>query len=92
MSNPFDVVAAPPSALGATNPFVAAFGESAAVVWYYTINGSDPMPVPADALGNPQLHTLEAEALVWTEGLAEWEPISSFAGAFVLRESCESHT
>ena len=74
--NPFDD---PPPAGG--NPFGAAPNDAAAAdpTWYYTLDGSSPTAVPVDALGNPELQSMHPEALVWTEGLSEWEPVSSFA-------------
>ena len=40
--------------------------------WYTALYGGEPAEIAADAL-----HTLDPEALVWTEGLTSWLPVRS---------------
>jgi hypothetical protein len=50
--------------------------------WYFTLHGSEPVELPVDELGNPDLCSLDPAALVWTEGLTEWLSAASLAEYF----------
>ena len=46
--------------------------------WFYTHDGSEPELVPVDGGGAPSWTTIPAAALVWTEGMETWLPLSTF--------------